>query len=220
MRRKPRGMAKMRVDIKVLVENQRYWQPNKMLDNYWLGADSKPGRVSQMKYGGHECQGGQVDCLCQHQDHGGRGTRGGREGSRRGNGGGQAQLLHEPKVVVEAVTWERVQQAATMDPVMQELGRLLEEGFPETRNEMGDSVREFFKFCNNLSMAQGVVLYKDRVVVPMVLRREILEGLHAGHQGVVSMRARAANCVFWPEIDQAIQYVRNRCRTCDYIAPS
>ena len=44
-----------------------------------------------------------------------------------------------PKVVVEAVTWERVQKAATMDPVMQELGRLLEEGFPETRNEMGDS---------------------------------------------------------------------------------
>ena len=85
---------------------------------------------------------------------------------------------------------------------------------------MGDSVREFFKFRDNLSMAQGVILYKDRVVVPRVLRREILEGLHAGHQGVVSMRARAANCVFWPGIDQAIQDVRSRCRTCDYIAPS
>ena len=48
VRRKPRGMAHMRVDIKVLVENYRYWHPNKRLDNYWLGADSKPGRVSQM----------------------------------------------------------------------------------------------------------------------------------------------------------------------------
>merc|ERR1712055_884831 len=100
---------------------------------------------------------------------------------------------------------------------MHELGRLLEEGFLETRNEVGDSVREF---RDNLSMAQGVILYKDRVVIPRVLRREILEGLHAGHQGVVSMRARAANCVFWPGIDQAIQDVRSRCRTCDYIAPS
>ena len=43
-------------------------------------------------------------------------------------------MLASYGVVVEAVTWERVQQAATMDPVMQELGRLLEEGFPETRN--------------------------------------------------------------------------------------
>ena len=58
-----------------------------------------------------------------------------------------------------------------------------------------------------------------RVVLPRMLRREILEGLHAGHLGVVSKRARA-NCVFWPWIDQAIQDVRSRCRTCDYIAPS
>ena len=36
---------------------------------------------------------------------------------------------------------------------------------------MGDSVREFFKFRDNLSMAQGVILYKDRVVIPRVLRR-------------------------------------------------
>ena len=129
-------------------------------------------------------------------------------------------MLASHGVVVEAVTWERVQQAAMMDPVMQELKRLLEEGFPETRNEMGDSVREFFKFREHLSMAEGAILYKDRVVIPRMLRREILEGLHAGHQGVVSMRARAANCVFWPGIDRAIQDVRNRCKTCDYIAPS
>ena len=69
-------------------------------------------------------------------------------------------------------------------------------------------------------MAQGVILYKDRVVIPSILRREILEGIYAGHQGVVSMRARAANCEFWPGIDQAIQDVRHRCRTSDYNAPS
>ena len=34
------------------------------------------------------------------------------------------------------------------------------------------------------------------------------------------MRARAANSVFWPGMDQAIQDARKRCRTCDYIAPS
>ena len=60
--------------------------------------------------------------------------------------------------------------------------------------------KQFFKFQDDLSMALGVILYKDRVVVPRVLRREILEGLHARHQGVVSMRARAANCVFWQGI--------------------
>ena len=68
------------------------------------------------------------------------------------------------RVVVEVVTWERVQQVAMIDPAIQELRRLLEEGFPDTRKEMGDSVWEFFKFGEDLSMALGVIMYKDRVV--------------------------------------------------------
>ena len=42
-------------------------------------------------------------------------------------------MLASHGVVVEAVTWERVQQAAMLDPSMQEMERFLEEGFPETR---------------------------------------------------------------------------------------
>ena len=34
VRRKPRGMAQMRVDIKVLVEDLKFWHPNKRLENY------------------------------------------------------------------------------------------------------------------------------------------------------------------------------------------
>ena len=102
-------------------------------------------------------------------------------------------VLARHRMVVEAVTWERMQRAANTDQAMQELGRLMEEGYLETRNGMGDSVRECFKFWEDLSMAQGVTLYKDRVVITRRLRREILEGLHAGHQGLVSIRARAAN---------------------------
>ena len=82
---------------------------------------------------------------------------------------------------------------------------------------MGDSVREFRE---DLSMAQGVILYKDRVVIPRRLKKEILEGMHAGLQEVVSIRAGAANCVFWPGIGQAINDIRKICRTCDYIASS
>ena len=39
----------MRVDVKVLVEDRKFWHPNKGLENYWVGNDCKPGKVSQMK---------------------------------------------------------------------------------------------------------------------------------------------------------------------------
>ena len=129
-------------------------------------------------------------------------------------------ILASMGIVVKAVTWERVQQAALVDPVMQELVGMVEEGFPDNRSEVSDSLKEFFKLRDSLRVSQGVVMYNGRVVVPRSLRREVLEGLHAGHQGVVSMKARASDSVFWPGLDRSIQDVRDRCRICDYIAPS
>ena len=49
VRRKPRGMAQMRVDIRVLVEDQKHWHPDKRVLKYWLDAKNKSGKVSQMK---------------------------------------------------------------------------------------------------------------------------------------------------------------------------
>ena len=34
VRRKPRSMAQMRVEMKVLMEDQKFWHPNKGLENY------------------------------------------------------------------------------------------------------------------------------------------------------------------------------------------
>ena len=49
VRRKPRGMAEMRVDMRVLIEDQKHWHPDKRLNNYWLDMNNKSGRVSHMK---------------------------------------------------------------------------------------------------------------------------------------------------------------------------
>ena len=43
----------------------------------------------------------------------------------------------------------------------------------------------------------GVILYRDRVVVPPPLR-DVLRIVHSAHQGVSSMESRARSIVFWP----------------------
>ena len=52
------------------------------------------------------------------------------------------------------------------------------------------------------------------------LRTEVLQGLHAAHQGVAGMKARARYSVYWPGISAAIVNHRNTCRRSDFIAPS
>ena len=36
VRSKPRGMAEMRVDVRVLEEDQKFWHLNKSLGSYWV----------------------------------------------------------------------------------------------------------------------------------------------------------------------------------------
>ena len=46
---KAQGMAEMRVDIRILVEDQKHWHPDNRVNKYWDDAMNKSGKVSQMK---------------------------------------------------------------------------------------------------------------------------------------------------------------------------
>ena len=66
----------------------------------------------------------------------------------------------------------------------------------------------------------GVVIYNDRVIVPTLLRNVVLDALHAAHQDISSMRARARVTVFWTGMSKDIQKSRQSCQPCIKIAPS
>ena len=66
----------------------------------------------------------------------------------------------------------------------------------------------------------NVILYNRRVVIPSSLREEVLQGLHAAHQGVSGMQARAEQTVFWPGIYKDLVSTREACRECNIKATS
>ena len=121
---------------------------------------------------------------------------------------------------LESFTWDRVRTATASDDNMQALLGTVEAGMPEFRHELPPPLREYFQFRDELSTVDGVILYKDRLVIPPSLREEVLAHLHAAHQGVTSMTARAESSIFWPGISPAIAALRARCNQCNRIAPS
>ena len=54
-------------------------------------------------------------------------------------------------------------------------------------------------------MSDGVILYKDRVVMPLSLRPRVHNKLHSSDQDVTSMHARVEQIVIWPGIAQEIE---------------
>ena len=60
----------------------------------------------------------------------------------------------------------------------------------------------------------------DRIVIPSSLRGEIVNSLHAAHQGVTGMNERAKAGVYWPGITTDIIKMRQSCGSCNRNMPS
>ena len=83
-----------------------------------------------------------------------------------------------------------------------------------------EATAQYYGSRHSLYNKDGVIMSNDRIVMPRSLRKQVLQLLHAGHQGVTSMQARARGVVFWPGISSDIDTTRQLCSTCNRIAPS
>ena len=122
--------------------------------------------------------------------------------------------------ILGSVTWDRVREAIASNPDMHLLTELIVDGMPKTRNEMPVSIRQFHQYRHELSTTDGVAIYKNRIIIPPALRHAVLAALHAAHQGVSMMTARAETSIFWPGMTENIAKVRNECDHCHRMAPS
>ena len=84
---------------------------------------------------------------------------------------------------VRVVSWETLQIAAATDKLYL---KLVSQGGSRDKY-WDDELREYERYAEKLSVVQDVVLYDGRVIVPRVLRGEVLRVLHRAHQGATSM---------------------------------
>ena len=107
-----------------------------------------------------------------------------------------------------AVTWERVVDESKKDETTKRLVGFVASGFPRSKIEMPTELSEFWDYRDHLTVIDGVVIYKDRILIPYSLRRRILDNLHSANQGVSSMMSRAQSAIFWPGMSSDLEKVR------------
>ena len=122
--------------------------------------------------------------------------------------------------VITVVTWDMVREATASDTTFLSLIQQLESGFPADCRELPVELRPYHRYAASLCVVDGVVLLGQRIVIPPKLRTPILNALHAAHQGVSAMCARAMDSVYWPDITVDITRVRDQCAHCHRIAKS
>ncbi len=118
------------------------------------------------------------------------------------------------------INWEQVQIATSSDDNMLLLLSTIEDGIPDLKHQLPPSIREYHQFRQHLYSSDGVIVYKDRIVIPPSLRPSCLSALHAAHQGTSAMTSKAEASVFWPGITNDIRATRANCSHCNRMAPS
>ncbi|XP_045118183.1 uncharacterized protein K02A2.6-like [Portunus trituberculatus] len=71
-----------------------------------------------------------------------------------------------------------------------------------------------------LAVDDGFIVYGPRLLIPHGLRRETLEKLHAGHQGIERTKRRARQTTYWPGMDRDIENLVSSCPQCRPLLPS
>ena len=64
-------------------------------------------------------------------------------------------------------------------------------------------IRHFYIHRLHIYTVDGVVIFRDRVVIPPALRDYGLQFLHSAHQGITIMQAKADASIVWPGIAAA-----------------
>ena len=99
---------------------------------------------------------------------------------------------------------EQIRREQQQDTVCQRLTQYYQQGWP-SRDKLPGAYKPYLTVAAELSIKDGLLMRGMRIVIPMVLQKEILDRLHTGHQGITKCRLRARQSVWWLHISTQIE---------------
>lgn len=111
-----------------------------------------------------------------------------------------------------AVSVEEVEEETKEDVALQGVQQSLETG---VWTEMS---KEFKAFSSELCFIRNLLLRGDRLVIPEQLRPRMLEIAHESHPGMVVMKRRLRQKVWWPQMDKQVEDFVKKCKNCTLVA--
>jgi hypothetical protein len=104
-------------------------------------------------------------------------------------------VLH--RIPVSTDKLEKIREETSKDPTMMVLLTVIRRGWPQSRQQTPVEIHEFWNYRDEMSEIEGVIMKGDRIVIPTVLRSEMLAQVHDSHMGIEKCRRRARDIIFW-----------------------
>ena len=113
-----------------------------------------------------------------------------------------------------------LRRATMTDEELKMAMQLTRAGWPDYIRDIPVSVQNYHSARNELSVANDLLIFRNRIVVPKSMREQILDQIHTGHLGVNKCTERAKMCVWWPGIANDIKSKVSKCGFCSKNQPT
>ncbi len=128
------------------------------------------------------------------------------------------QVVSEQLEVIP-VTANEIQKETVRDPVLCQVMQLMTSGWPQKLSQDAPALQPFFTRRAELTVVNGLLMLGMRVIIPVRLRKRLLQQLHETHIGIVKMKTLARAYVYWPSIDFDIEEACKSCVLCQSNKP-
>ena len=132
------------------------------------------------------------------------------------------QLLEDTNIYVDQVTTNLPASTTYLDQLRKQLQadedcskvmQMCKDGWPEN-NACTGNLRAYWVERALLTVHEGLLLKDTRLVIPHSMRKEVIQRIHEGHQGIGKCRERARESVWWPGLSRQLGEEVQNCRTC------
>ena len=112
---------------------------------------------------------------------------------------------------------EQIRLATSQDTQIHDLQTVIQEGWPQHRQNCKESIWDCWNFRDELSVIiDGIILKGQKIFVPKSLRPEMLDKIHTGHLGIEKALNRTREILFWPQMATEIQKKVASCLICTH----
>ena len=127
--------------------------------------------------------------------------------------------IHEVYTQFSKEMLERIKESTSTDPELTTLKQTVYEGWPSDIKQIPKILKPYWSFRDEISIDNGIMTKGQRIIIPTVLQNEILQKLHAAHQGAEKTKLRARSSVYWKNMNNDIDRLTQSCDTCQELLP-
>lgn len=109
--------------------------------------------------------------------------------------------------------WQQLKNA-TMDDPVQKLRDIITGGWPVNRAQTPECVHPYLDVRDELTIQDELVFKGQQIVVPAVLRMELMEKTHVTYIGIEGCIRRARETLYWPRMNTEIREYISKCDVC------